>query len=87
MRYLAQRSAGKINKLMEDKKIPEMIWVFMLEACPGGTHEFADSVNNGPWGTALTTELIPDLEKKYRMDAKPSGRFLTGHSSGGWAAL
>jgi hypothetical protein len=60
MRYLAQRSAGNINKLMEDKKIPEMIWVFMLEACPGGTHEFADSVNNGPWGTALTTELIPE---------------------------
>jgi hypothetical protein len=87
MRYLAQRSAGNVNKLMEEKKIPEMIWVFMLEACPGGTHEFADSVNNGPWGTALTTELIPDLEKKYRMDAKPSGRFLTGHSSGGWAAL
>jgi hypothetical protein len=87
MKYLAQRSAGNINKLMEDKKIPEMIWVFMLEACPGGTHEFADSVNNGPWGTALTTELIPDMEKKYRMDAKPSGRFLTGHSSGGWAAL
>jgi hypothetical protein len=49
LRYLAQRSAGTINKLMEDKKIPEMIWVFMLEACPGGTHEFADSVNNGPW--------------------------------------
>ena len=23
----------------------------------------------------------------YRMDAKPSGRLLTGHSSGGWAAL
>ena len=87
MKYLAQRSAGNINKLMEDKKLPEMIWVFMLEACPGGTHEFADSLNNGPWGTALTTELIPDLEKKYRMDAKPSGRFLTGHSSGGWAAL
>jgi hypothetical protein len=87
MKYLAQRSAGNINKLMEDKTIPEMIWVFMLEACPGGTHEFADSVNNGPWGTALTAELIPDLEKKYRMDARPSGRFLTGHSSGGWAAL
>src|SRR5690606_26001211 len=24
---------------------------------------------------------------RYRMDARPSGRFLTGHSSGGWAAL
>ncbi|HSS99782.1 MAG TPA: alpha/beta hydrolase-fold protein [Terriglobales bacterium] len=59
----------------------------LLEAFPTGTHEFADSVNNGLWGQALTEELIPDLEKKYRMDAKPSGRFLTGHSSGGWAAL
>ena len=87
MKYLVQRAAGNVSKLMEDKKIPEMVWVLMLEACPGGTHEFADSVNNGPWGKALTTELIPHLEKKYRMDAKPSGRFLTGHSSGGWAAL
>jgi Putative esterase len=87
MKYLVQRSATNINNLMEDKKIPEMIWVFMLEACSGGTHEFADSVNNGPWGKALTTALIPHLEKQYRMDAKPRGRFLTGHSSGGWAAL
>jgi len=86
MSYLALRS-GKIDSLMQDKKIPEMIWVMLLEASPTGTHEFADSVNNGPWGTALTTELIPHLEKNYRMDAKASGRFLTGHSSGGWAAM
>src|SRR5262249_44733024 len=26
-------------------------------------------------------------ETKYRMEAKPSRRFLTGHSSGGWAGL
>jgi hypothetical protein len=87
MKYLVQRSAPTVNKLMEDKKIPEMFWVLLLQASPTGTHEFADSVNNGPWGKALTTELIPHLENKYRMDAKPSGRFLTGHSSGGWAAL
>jgi Putative esterase len=87
MQYLVQRSAANTNKLMEEKKIPEMIWVMLLEASPTGTHEFADSVNNGPWGKALTTELIPYLEKKYRMDARPSGRFLTGHSSGGWAAM
>ena len=87
LRYLVQRVAANTNKLMDERKIPEMIWVMLLEAFPTGTHEFADSVNNGPWGQALTEELIPDLEKKYRMDAKPSGRFLTGHSSGGWAAL
>jgi hypothetical protein len=64
-----------------------MIWVMLDESCPTGTHEFDDSVNNGPWGTALTKEYIPFLEKKYRMDARPSGRFLQGHSSGGWATL
>ena len=66
---------------------PPMIWVMLDESSPTGTHEFADSVNNGPWGQALTAELIPDLERTYRMDARPTGRFLTGHSSGGWAAL
>jgi enterochelin esterase-like enzyme len=68
-------------------KMPEMIWVLLDESTPTGTHEFADSVNNGPWGRALTTELIPHLESRYRMDARTSGRFLQGHSSGGWATL
>lgn len=79
--------AGSVNKRMRDGRMPPMIWVFLDESGASGTHEFADSANNGPWGTALTAELIPDLEKRYRMDAKPSGRFLTGHSSGGWATL
>jgi hypothetical protein len=87
MNSLLQRNAANMVKLTDTKKIPEMIWVMLLEASPTGTHEFADSVNNGPWGKALRTELIPFLEKKYRMDAKPSGRLLTGHSSGGWATL
>ena len=68
-------------------KMPPMIWVFLDESLPTGTHEFADSVNNGPWGQALTAEFIPWIEAKYRMVAKPSGRFLQGHSSGGWATL
>ena len=68
---------------MKDGKMPPMIWVMLDESCPQGTHEFADSVNNGPWGAALTTEFIPYLERKYRMDARTTGRFLNGHSSGG----
>jgi pimeloyl-ACP methyl ester carboxylesterase len=35
----------------------------------------------------MTAELIPYLESKYRMDARANGRFLNGHSSGGWATL
>ena len=72
---------------MKEGKMPPMIWMMLDESCAEGTHEFADSVNNGPWGAALTTEFIPHLESKYRMDARATGRFLNGHSSGGWATL
>ncbi|MEE5092023.1 alpha/beta hydrolase-fold protein [Xanthomonas euvesicatoria] len=84
------RFAGSIAStwsLMAAKQMPPMIWVFLDQSTPTGTHEFADSVNNGPWGTALTEELIPALERQYKMDGKASGRFLNGHSSGGWATL
>lgn len=72
---------------MQSGELPPMIWVLLDESSATGTHEFADSVNNGPWGQALTEELIPHLESTYRMDGKASGRFLNGHSSGGWATL
>lgn len=73
--------------LMETGELPPMIWVALDYAGRTGTTEFADSINNGPWGQALVDEVIPTLEARYRMDARPSGRFLTGHSSGGWFAL
>ncbi len=76
-----------VNAAIVKGEMPPMIWVFLDESSPTGTHEFADSVNNGPWGQALTTELIPALEKQYRMDGKVGSRFLNGHSSGGWATL
>jgi S-formylglutathione hydrolase FrmB len=82
-RTMAARAIGR----MAAGDWPKMIWVCLDESSPTGTHEFADSVNNGPWGTALTGELIPWLERNYRMDGRASGRFLTGHSSGGWATL
>jgi S-formylglutathione hydrolase FrmB len=76
-----------IYTAMSRGDMPPMIWVFLDESSPTGTHEFADSANNGPWGHALTGELIPELESHYRMDGRPNGRFLNGHSSGGWATL
>ncbi|HEY8682545.1 MAG TPA: alpha/beta hydrolase-fold protein, partial [Rhodanobacter sp.] len=76
-----------VHLAMSRGEMPPMIWVFLDESGPTGTHEFADSVNNGPWGRALTEELIPQLESHFRMDGQPSGRLLTGHSSGGWATL
>ena len=95
--YYTQGFGGSLRSLhdigvarwsdMKMGKAPSMIWVGVDQSSPSGTSEFVNSVNNGPWGRALTAELIPSLERRYRMDAKPSGRFVTGHSSGGWAAL
>lgn len=85
--HLKVFGAPKIYKEMEEGKRPEMINVFLNAQFSLGHHVFADSANNGPWGTALVKEFIPYLEKQFRMDARPSGRFLTGHSSGGWATL
>jgi len=43
-----QGPAEMFARSMAQKKMPEMIWVVLDESCPTGTHEFADSVNNGP---------------------------------------
>ena len=50
-------------------------------------HQFADSANDGPWGTALTSDFIPELDARIRSEATPESRFLFGHSSGAWSAL
>ncbi len=79
--------ASSFYRQMKSGQMPPMIWVLLNEAGPHGTTEFADSLNNGPWGTALTRELIPQLEATYRTDGTPAHRYLVGHSSGGWATL
>lgn len=55
--------------------------------CPTGHCVFADSANNGPWGTALTREFIPSVDQQFRTYTSAGARFVTGHSSGGWSSL
>lgn len=80
-------NAVRFQRMMARGEMPPMIWVIPNMSGPAGPTEFADSVNNGPWGTAFTTELVPYLDHAYRTDARAASRFLTGHSSGGWASL
>jgi S-formylglutathione hydrolase FrmB len=65
----------------------EAVVVYLDADCPTGHHVFADSDNNGPWGTALLTELIPYLEQRFRLIPETDARYLTGASSGGWSSL
>lgn len=82
---LADSAVGVLRQTLAGR-LPPMIWVFLDQSGPTGTHEFADSLNNGPWGAALTRELLPEIDRQYRSDVQ-AGRYLMGHSSGGWAAL
>lgn len=60
----------------------------VLDAESGNGHTlWANSINNGPWATALVSEFIPALEKQFNLIARPEARLLTGHSSGGWSSL
>ena len=85
---------GRISMDMElDWQAPmralrEQFIIVSLEGMfEGGHDEFADSANNGPWGTAFTQEFVPAVEAQYRAFATPQTRFVAGHSSGGWSAL
>lgn len=80
-------SSRRFAEEMGSGKMPPMYWILLDESLPTGTHEFADSANNGPWGHALTTEFIPYLEARYHLERRARARFLNGHSSGGWATL
>ncbi len=42
--------------------------------------------NVGPYGDAITQELMPYLEKEFRIVSEPWGRVLSGRSTGGWEA-
>lgn len=75
---------GAANRKAWNVADTEVIWVVLDANCRLGHHVFADSANNGPVGTALITDLIPELEKHYRGNGV---RFTTGHSSGGWSSL
>jgi hypothetical protein len=46
-----------------------------------------NSANLGPYGDAITRELIPEIERRFRGLGEPWARFLYGGSTGGWEAL
>jgi len=69
-------------------KVPEMIAVFIQHTTPYYDDSYVlNSANNGPYGDAITQELIPEIDKRFRTIAAPYARVLTGGSTGGWDVL
>ena len=66
---------------------PEILNVYLDGEGPFGDCYQLDSENSGPYGTALTEELIPYIEEQFRGIGTPESRFVEGCSTGGWVSL
>jgi len=66
---------------------PRMIFVHLDGDGPYGDCYQVNSANNGPYGDALTQELIPYIEKNFRAVGSSKARILDGGSTGGWVSL
>ncbi len=67
---------------------PRMLVIEIQHANPYYDDSYAvNSANLGPYGDAITYELIPYIEERFRGLGEGWSRFLYGGSTGGWEAL
>ncbi len=84
----AQESGCEFQQAWTSGKVPEVIAVFIQHTTPFYDDSYVlNSVNNGPYGDAITQEFIPEIDKRFRTIAAPHARLLTGGSTGGWDVL
>ncbi len=83
-----QEYAHQFYKEWTGENFPRVIIIDIQHANPFYDDSYAvNSANLGPYGDAITYELIPFIEKQFRGIGKPYARFLYGGSTGGWEAL
>jgi hypothetical protein len=84
----ARESGNEFYRAWTSDDFPRMVAVTFQHPTPYYDDSYAvNSANNGPYGDALTRELIPYLEQHFRIIPQPHARVLTGGSTGGWEAL
>jgi Putative esterase len=75
-------------KAWNSDSFPRMITVTFQHPTPYFDDSYAvNSANNGPYGDAIMTELIPYVETHFRIIRRPYARLLMGGSTGGWESL
>ena len=83
-----QEHAYQFYKEWTGPDFPRFLIVEIQHANPYYDDSYAvNSQNLGPYGDAITYELIPFLEKKFRGIGQGWARFMYGGSTGGWEAM
>jgi len=85
---IVQQEAYDFYKIWTGPEFPRVLAIEIQHANPYYDDSYAvNSENLGPYGDAITYELIPFIEKKFRGIGEGWARFTYGGSTGGWEAL
>jgi len=83
-----QEYAHQFYRDWTSERFPRFLLIQIQHANPYYDDSYAvNSENLGPYGDAITYELIPYLEQKYRGLGGGWARFMYGGSTGGWEAM
>jgi hypothetical protein len=85
---IVQQENYDFYKLWTGPNFPRVIAIEIQHPTPFYDDSYAvNSENNGPYGDAITYELIPYIEEQFRGIGEGWARFTYGGSTGGWEAL
>jgi len=85
---IVQQEAYSFYKQWTGPDFPRVLAIEIEHANPYYDDSYAvNSENLGPYGDAITYELIPEIEKRFRGIGQGWSRFTYGGSTGGWEAL
>jgi len=85
---IQQQEAYDFYKRWNDPDFPRFLIIEIQHPTPYYDDSYAvNSASQGPYGDAITYELIPHIEKEFRGLGEGWSRFLYGGSTGGWEAL
>ncbi len=85
---IEQQEAYDFYKRWNEPDFPRFLIIEIQHPTPYYDDSYAvNSASQGPYGDAITYELIPHIEKEFRGMGEGWARFLYGGSTGGWEAL
>ncbi|MGB5170088.1 MAG: alpha/beta hydrolase-fold protein [Eudoraea sp.] len=85
---IQQQEAYDFYKRWNEPDYPRFLIIEIQHPTPYYDDSYAvNSASQGPYGDAITYELIPHIEKEFRGLGEGWARFLYGGSTGGWEAL
>ena len=85
---IQQQEAYDFYRRWTSEEMPRVLIVEIQHANPFYDDSYAvNSANLGPYGDAITYDLIPAIERRFRGIGEGWARFLYGGSTGGWEAL